>query len=199
MRKMIPVQNPDHLILPGSLHGGGLVLAHAESVPKIGTDVFIAPNATVIGRVSLGDSSSIWFGSVIRGDIAEIRIGDYTNIQDLSILHASTGIPCCVGNRVTVGHRVTLHACNVEDDCLIGMGATILDGAVIGRKSVGGAQSLVTQNTVIPPASLAYGSPARVIRDLSDEEIIHYRHYHESYARLSGERTADFDAAGDRL
>jgi len=189
---MITVQNPDHLELPDSLHGGGLVLAHVEYVPGIGTDVFIAANATVIGRVSLGDRSSIWFGSVIRGDIAEIRIGNDTNIQDLSIMHGSTGVPCCVGNRVTVGHRVILHACNVEDDCLIGMGTTILDGAVIGRKSVIGAQSLVTQNTVIPPASLAYGSPARVIRDLTDEEITHYRRYHESYIRLAAERTGDF-------
>jgi carbonic anhydrase/acetyltransferase-like protein (isoleucine patch superfamily) len=110
---MLLIQNPDQLKIPDSLHGGGLVLPHGEYIPEIGLDVY-AVQACVISRTFLCDRVNIWFGSVIRGDIAEIGVGEDTNIQDLCILHVSTGMPCIVGNRVTVGHRAILHACTLK-------------------------------------------------------------------------------------
>lgn len=147
--------------------------------PKIGENVFIAPSADVIGRVELGDDSAVWFGAVIRGDVNHIKIGARSNIQDLSMVHVthykledmSDGYPTIIGDDVTVGHRVMLHGCTIEDACLIGMSATILDGAVIGKESIVGAGALVTKNKVFPPRSLIMGSPAKVIRELSDEEV----------------------------
>jgi carbonic anhydrase/acetyltransferase-like protein (isoleucine patch superfamily) len=139
----------------------------------------VADSADVIGNVTLGENCSIWFGCVVRGDVHYISIGDRTNIQDLSMIHVthykkedmSDGNPTVIGSDVTVGHRVMLHGCTIEDACLIGMSATILDGAVIGRESIVGAGALVTKNRVFPPRSLIMGSPAKVVRELTDEEV----------------------------
>ena len=163
------IQNPAGLALPASLHGGGLVLPYLEHAPSIGEDVFIAANASVIGRTALGDRVSVWFGAVLRGDIAAVEVGEGSNIQDNSILHVGDENPCVVGRNVVVGHNATVHGCTVEDDCLIGMGAVILDGAVVGRGSVVGAGALVTQGTVIPPYSLVIGSPRRGEADFERE------------------------------
>jgi len=148
--------------------------------PKIGKYSWIAPSADVIGDVEIGQDCSIWFGSIIRGDVHFIKIGDRTNIQDLSMIHVThykkerelgDGNPTIIGNDVTVGHRVMLHGCTIEDACLIGMSATILDGAVIGKESIVGAGSLVTKNKIFPPRSLIMGSPAKVVRELTNEEV----------------------------
>jgi len=132
----------------------------------IAPGVYIAPNATVIGRVSIGSGSSIWFQAVVRADINEIRIGEKTNIQDASILHVADRHALSIGNQVSCGHRAILHACLVHDRVLIGMGATVMDGAEIGSGTIVGAHCLITKGTVIPPGSLVTGSPGKVVRRL---------------------------------
>ncbi len=150
-----------------------------DKLPELGNDTWIAPSADVIGNVVCGDNCSIWFGCVVRGDVHYIKIGDRVNIQDLSMIHVthykkadrSDGNPTIIGDDVTIGHRVMLHGCEIEPACLIGMSATILDGAVIGKESIVGAGSLVTKNKIFPPRSLIMGSPAKVIRELNDDEV----------------------------
>lgn len=139
--------------------------------PIIHPDAYIAPNATVVGNVRIGAGSSVFFGSVLRGDREPITIGDDTNIQDNCVLHEEFGHPVSVGSRVTVGHGAILHSCTIGDETLIGMGAIILNGAVIGSHCIVGAGALVTQNTVIPDGSLVYGSPARVKGRLDESAI----------------------------
>jgi carbonic anhydrase/acetyltransferase-like protein (isoleucine patch superfamily) len=138
--------------------------------PRLGKGVFIAKTATVIGDVTLGAHSSVWFGAVLRGDINRIAVGHHSNIQDNAVLHLADDFPCVVGNWVTVGHSAIVHACRVGDEVLVGMGAVILDGAVIGKQSLIGANALVTQGTKIPPGSLVLGSPAKVVRALTKKE-----------------------------
>jgi len=138
--------------------------------PRLGKNVFIARFATVIGDVTLGDHSSVWYGAVLRGDINRIVIGHHSNVQDNAVLHLADDFACLLGNWVTVGHSAVVHACKIGDEVLVGMGAVILDGAVIGKQSIIGAKALVTQGTKIPPGSLVLGSPARVMRKLSKEE-----------------------------
>lgn len=148
-----------------------LVKPFAGKRPGIAPDVYLADNATVIGDTELGAGSSVWFGAVIRGDMMPIRIGAQTSIQDNSVLHITAGVAgTTVGDRVTVGHNVILHACAVGDDCIIGMGAIVLDRARIGRFCIVGAGALVTPGTDIPDGSLVVGSPARVKRTITDEE-----------------------------
>lgn len=154
-----------------SLHRG-LIRGFRGRRPTLDPTAFVADNATVIGDVSVGARSSIWFGAVLRGDVFYIRIGDDTSIQDNSVIHVTNGQHAThVGNRVTVGHSVTLHGCTVGDQCIIGMGATLLDQAVIGDRCIVGAGALVTPGTKIPPGHLAVGSPARPKRPLTDEEL----------------------------
>lgn len=132
--------------------------------------VFIAPGAVVIGAVDLADESSIWFGCVLRGDINRIVVGAQSNVQDGSVLHVSDDHACLLGERVTVGHRAVVHACTVEDEVLVGMGAVILDGARIGARSIVAAGALVPKNMQVPAGSLVMGSPAKVVRSLTAEE-----------------------------
>ncbi|NWF65908.1 MAG: gamma carbonic anhydrase family protein [Campylobacterales bacterium] len=156
-----------------------MLLRYKEWFPKYKDRTWIAPTSSVVGNVEMGEDVSIWFGCVVRGDVHYIKIGDRSNIQDLSMVHVthykkpdmSDGYPTIIGNDVTVGHKVMLHGCTIEDACLIGMSATILDGAVIGKESIVGAGALVTKGKVFPPRSLIMGSPAKVIRELSDEEV----------------------------
>jgi carbonic anhydrase/acetyltransferase-like protein (isoleucine patch superfamily) len=156
-----------------------MIIKFKEWTPQLKKNAWIAKGASVIGRVSMGEDSAVWFGCVVRGDVHYITIGDRSNIQDLSMIHVthhkrddmSDGNPTIIGNDVTVGHRVMLHGCTIEDACLIGMSATILDGAVIGKESIVGAGSLVTKNKIFPPRSLIMGTPAKVVRELNDAEI----------------------------
>jgi len=154
--------------------------------PKIHDSVFVAEDAVVIGNVEIGESSSVWYGCILRGDVNFIRIGDRTNIQDGSIIHVSSKTyPTILEDEITVGHRVTLHGCRIESNCLIGIGSIILDGARIGRNSLVAAGSLVTPNTRVPPRSLVMGSPARVKRELTDEEVEKYSRNWKNYVELS--------------
>ena len=151
--------------------------------PQFGSQVYIAPSADVIGKVIVGDDSSIWHQCVVRADINSIQIGKNTNIQDLSILHVISDLPLVIGNQVTIGHSVTLHACTIEDHCLIGMGATVLDGAHIGHHSVVAAGALVPPGKIYPPYSMIVGSPAVVKRPLNADEIIKYGDHYKSYLK----------------
>lgn len=147
--------------------------------PVVGENSWIAPSADVIGNVKIGEDSSIWFGCVVRGDVHKIEIGSRTSIQDLSMVHVthykkedmSDGNPTIIGDDVTIGHKVMLHGCTIENGCLIGMSATILDGAVIGEGSIVGAHSLVTQGKKFPSRSMIMGSPAKLVRELTDAEV----------------------------
>jgi carbonic anhydrase/acetyltransferase-like protein (isoleucine patch superfamily) len=156
--------------------------------PRIADDVFLADHAAVIGDVEIGAGSSIWYGTVVRGDMEPIRIGRATSIQDNSVIHITHTVSgTTVGDRVTVGHNVILHACTVEDDCIIGMGAILLDRSRIGRGSIVGAGALVTPGTDIPPGSMVMGSPARVKRPLTDEERARIASSAEHYVELARE------------
>lgn len=179
------INNPANLVLPDSLYGGGLVLPYLDKKPSIGNDVFIAHHASIIGEVTLGDNVSIWFGAVLRGDIAPVKVGKGSNVQDNSVLHVGDTDPCVVGENVVVGHNCILHGCTIEDDCMIGMGAIIINGAVIGKGSVVGAGALVTQGTIIPPYSLVLGAPAKVKRDLTEEEKAHQAVFAPKYTKVA--------------
>jgi gamma-carbonic anhydrase len=152
-----------------------------RKTPKLAKGVFIAKTATVIGDVELGVHSSAWFGAVLRGDINRVVVGHHSNIQDNAVLHVADDFPCVVGNWVTVGHSAIVHACTVGDEVLVGMGAVILDGAIIGKQSLIGANALVTQNTKIPPGSLVLGAPAKVFRTLTKEERAGLKWWAEKY------------------
>lgn len=144
-------------------------------------NVIILPGARVNGDVTFGHGCSVWYNTVIRGDEAPILIGENSNIQDNSTLHTSAGHPMTIGSGVTVGHNVVLHSCHIRDNCLIGMGSIILDDAVIGENSIVGAGALVTKGTVVPAGSMVLGSPARVKRPLTGEEIEGIRHNCQAY------------------
>jgi len=153
--------------------------------PRIDPSAYVAPQATVIGDVRLGARCSVWPSAVLRGDINYIEVGDGTNIQDGAVVHLADEFPAIIGRYVTIGHLAMIHACMIEDECLIGMSATVLDGAVIGAQSLVGAGSLVTKGTKIPPGSLVLGSPARVLRALTDEERIALRESAEKYIQVA--------------
>tara|TARA_B110000211_G_scaffold209991_1_gene247745 strand:+ start:40083 stop:40607 length:525 start_codon:yes stop_codon:yes gene_type:complete len=140
----------------------------ANLVPSVTDSNFIAPNATLIGDVVLGEHASIWFNVVIRADMETVNIGENTNIQDGSILHVDTGFPMTIGRDVTVGHKVMLHGCTIGDNTLIGMNAVVLNGANIGKNCLIGANSLVTENMQVPDGHLVLGSPAKVVKALDD-------------------------------
>tara|TARA_B100000700_G_scaffold320576_1_gene418121 strand:+ start:601 stop:1107 length:507 start_codon:yes stop_codon:yes gene_type:complete len=142
-----------------------------KNVPKVDNDAWVAPNATIIGKVKLEKNSSIWFNAVLRGDIELITIGENSNIQDGSVLHTDPGYPLTVGKGVTVGHMVMLHGCQISDDTLIGIGSIILNNAKIGKNCIVGANTLITENKIIPDNSLVVGSPGRVLRKVTNEEI----------------------------
>src|SRR5688572_17236926 len=151
--------------------------------PVIGPNVYIAKTAVVLGDVTLGAHSSVWYNAVLRGDINRIVVGEYSNIQDNAVVHLADDYPCLIGKYVTVGHSAIVHACTVEDECLIGMGATVLDGAVIGAQSIVGANALVTQGTIVPPGSMVLGSPAKVVRPLTQSERDSLRGWAEKYVQ----------------
>lgn len=156
-----------------------------DKFPVLHPSVFVADSAEVIGDVEIGEDSSIWFGSVVRGDVNYIRIGARTNIQDNSVIHVSGGThPTVLGDEITVGHRVLLHGCTVDNRCLIGMGAILMDGVHVGEECLVGAGSLLTPGTIVPPRSLVIGSPARVKRELNAEEIAFLDRSWRNYTEL---------------
>ena len=149
-----------------------MILPFHGKWPKIHETAFVAPSADIIGDVEIGTQSSVWFQVVIRGDVHSIRIGNRTNIQDHSVLHCTRKrSPLKIGNEVTVGHRATLHGCTVGDRVLVGMGAIVMDDAVIGDECVIGAGALVTKGTKVPRGSLVMGAPAKVVRELTNDEL----------------------------
>jgi len=162
-----------------------LILPFGDRTPAIDPTAWVAPNATVIGGVTLGDSAGVYYGAVLRADSDDITIGPWSNVQDNVTVHCDPGSPVVVGGGVSVGHGAVLHGCVIEDDCLIGMSATVLNGAVIGTGSLVAAGSVVLENTVIPPGSLVAGVPASVRRRLSVEEIDGIRDNARRYAELS--------------
>lgn len=149
--------------------------------PRISDLAWVADSAQVIGNVELADDASVWFGAVIRGDIEPMRIGRRSNIQDMSVLHADVGMPLTVGEDVTVGHQVTLHGCTIGDGSLIGIGAVILNGATIGKRCLVGAGSLVTEGKKFPDDSMILGSPAKVVGQLTPEQLEGLRHIAQQY------------------
>ncbi len=151
------------------------IYALGDKVPCFGEGSWIAHNATVIGAVEAGRDVSIWFNAVLRGDNDPIRIGDGTNIQDGAILHNDHGVPLTIGAKVTIGHMVMLHGCTIGDGSLIGINAVVLNNAVIGKNCIIGANALIPEGKVIPDRSLVVGSPGRVIRELSDEDVEHLK------------------------
>ncbi len=148
-----------------------MIYALDELVPQLAADVYVAPNATVIGDVILAAEVSVWFGAVLRGDVERLTVGRGSNIQDNSVLHSDPGAPLTLGERITVGHMVTLHGCSIGDDTLIGMGAGVLNHARIGRNCLIGAHALITEGKEFPDGMLIVGSPARAIRPLTPQEL----------------------------
>ena len=158
-----------------------------EHTPKIDPSSWVAPNAVIIGKVELKKESNIWFNSSLRGDVEPIIIGEGSNVQDGSVIHTDPGCPVIIGKNVTVGHLVMLHGCEIEDDCLIGIGSTILNKAKIGKTSIIGANALVTENKIIPERSLVLGSPGKIVRQVTDKEIEsikgNAKHYVENFKK----------------
>lgn len=168
-----------------------MIQSFRGKIPQTDTSAFIAPDAAVIGDVRIKKHSSVWFHVTIRADINSITIGEYTNIQDSSVLHVTDEThgnhDLVIGNHVTVGHSAILHGCRIGDNCLIGMGACILDGAEIGDGCIIGAKALVTEGKKIPAGSMVMGIPAKVVRQLTSEEIAGLVRHAENYALLASE------------
>lgn len=153
--------------------------------PRIAPSAFVAPHTFIVGDVEIGELASIWPCCSLRGDIAPIRVGAHSNVQDGSVVHVADDLPAIIGEWVTIGHKAIVHACTIEDEVLVGMGAIILDGAHIGARSIIGANATVTPGTVIPPGSMVMGSPAKVKRALTPEEQAGVRVWAERYVTLS--------------
>lgn len=164
-----------------------MLYKYKDYFPDVAGDVFIAPGAHVIGRVTIGEMSSIWFNTVVRGDINTITIGRYTNIQDGSVVHTDPAYPTVIGDYVLVGHKAILHGCTVGDGCLIGMGATLLDGSRVGANTLIAAGTLVKEGQEIPGGVLAVGAPARIIRELRPDELEKMRRVTMVYAERGQE------------
>lgn len=168
---------------------------YLNQTPEIDESAYIASGAVVVGSVTVGVQSSVWHNCVLRGDINSIRIGNGSNIQDGSVIHLADNYGVKVGDYVTVGHMAMIHACTIKDGCLIGMHSTILDGSVIGEQSIVGAGSLVTKNTKVPSGSLVIGSPAKIVRSLSQQEREGLRQWAEKYVTVARIHKARFPGA----
>lgn len=157
-------------------------------IPKIHPSVFVAESADLIGKINIEENSSIWYGAVLRGDVDSIRIGQYTNVQDQTVIHADTDIPTIIGDHVTIGHSAVIHSCEIKNNVLIGMGSIILPNVTIHENVIIGAGTLIPPGKEIPSNSMVFGSPAKIIRDLTEKEInkiyessIHYKELAEDY------------------
>ena len=167
-----------------------LIITHDGITPSVPDSAFVAANATLIGKVTLGERSSVFYGAVLRGDMDAIVIGDDSNLQDNVTVHVDFGKPMTLGARVSVGHGAILHGCTVEDGCLIGMGAILLNNAVIGAGSLVAAGAVVREGFVVPPGSLVAGVPAKVLRELSDDEIERVRLNSSAYLEIAADHKA---------
>ena len=167
-----------------------MIYKYKDKTPDVDKAVFVAESADIIGEVKLGKNSNVWYNSTLRGDIAPVIVGENTNIQDNSVLHVAHNLPCIVGDNVTVGHSVILHGTEVKNGCLIGMGAILLNNSVIGENSVVGAGALVTEGKEFPPRSLIIGSPAKRVREITDEELENLKANIDEYIEL-GRDTAE--------
>jgi len=161
-----------------------MILNFEGKKPIINEKAFVAGNATIIGEVIIGEYASIWYNAVLRGDIASIVIGKNTSIQDGSVIHCDAGVSTIIGSNVTVGHNVVLHACKIGDGSLIGIGAIVLDKAEIGEGAIVGAGAIVTPKTKIPPYTMALGIPAKVVRNLTKEEVEDLKKHVKGYVEL---------------
>lgn len=157
----------------------------AAFVKRVHPSAYVAPTATLVGNVIVEEQASVWFGCVLRAEVAPITIGPRSNVQDLTMIHTDATQPCRLGSGVTVGHRAVLHGATVGDGALIGIGAIVLDGALVGEEAIVGAGAVVTQGTVIPPRTLVLGMPARVVRALQDEELVWLRSRAAHYVELA--------------
>jgi carbonic anhydrase/acetyltransferase-like protein (isoleucine patch superfamily) len=158
---------------------------HLGKTPDVARAAFVASNATVLGDVTLGAQSSVWYGCVLRGDINSIEVGEGSNVQDLTMVHLADNHGVKIGNYSTIGHSAIIHACEIGNECLIGMGATVLDGAKIGDRCIVGANALVTQRFVAPAGSMILGSPAKVVRPLTEAEQSGLRGWAEKYIQVA--------------
>ncbi|ORU00279.1 hypothetical protein D081_1373 [Anaerovibrio sp. JC8] len=163
----------------------GNVMTLADKKPELGKNVYVAPNAVVAGDVKIGDNSSIWFSSVVRGDINKVVIGSNSNIQDNSTIHTMWDTPTIIGNNVTIGHNVVVHCSKIHDNCLVGMGTVIMGYTEIGENCIIGANSFIPQNKKIPPNSMVYGNPAKLIRPLTEEEISALKESADAYRDIA--------------
>ncbi len=164
-----------------------LVLDLGDRRPRVAPTAWLAPGTVVAGDVTVGAGSSLWYGAVLRGDCARIVIGERSNLQDGVVVHVDDASPTIVGDDVSVGHRAVLHGCEIGDGALVGMGATVMSGAVVGAGAMVAAGALVTPGTVVPPGVLAAGVPARVVRDLTDDEGTHLAHNAAHYLELTAD------------
>jgi len=170
--------------------------AFGDRVPVFAPDAYVHPDATIIGDVVLEDGANVWPGAVLRGDVERILLGTQTSFQDNSVAHADPGFPVTIGRECIIGHGVIVHGATIGARCLIGMGSTLLNGCEIGDESILGANSLVTQGKKFPPRSLIMGSPAKVVREVTDEDLKPLAELHDGYARLS-RRYAELGLAAD--
>ncbi|NBK23861.1 MAG: gamma carbonic anhydrase family protein [Spirochaetia bacterium] len=173
-----------------------MLYTHNTHKPLVGKDCYIAPSADLIGNVTLKDGCSVWFHATLRADVGSIEIGEQTNIQDNAVLHVTKDQNLVVGARCTVGHSAILHACTIANECLIGMGAIVLDGSYIGEQSLVGAGSVVSPNKSFPPRSLLMGVPAKLVRTLTDEEYEKIRENTEEYAHYAQDLANGSQAIG---
>jgi carbonic anhydrase/acetyltransferase-like protein (isoleucine patch superfamily) len=166
------------------------IARNIRTAPRIAPDAYIADDATLVANVEIGPEASVWHQAVLRGDVARIVLGARSNVQDGAVIHTADDLPTIIGQLVTVGHKAIVHACTVEDEVLVGMGSIILDGARVGTRSIIGANATVKQGMEIPPGSLVLGTPAKIVRTLSDAEQDEIKMWALRYVRLSREYLA---------
>ena len=166
------------------------IAKNIRTAPRIAPDAYVASDATVAANVEIGPEASVWHQAVLRGDVAQISLGPQSNVQDGAVVHVADELPAVIGRLVTVGHKAIVHACTIEDEVLVGMGAIVLDGARVGTRSIIGANATVKQGMEIPPGSLVLGTPAKIVRTLSAEEQEEIKMWALRYVRLSREYLA---------
>ena len=166
------------------------IARNIRTAPRIAPDAYVAADATIVANVEVGPEASVWHQAVLRGDVAHVVLGAQSNVQDGAVVHTADDLPALIGRLVTVGHKAIVHACTVEDEVLVGMGAIILDGARIGTRSIIGANATVKQEMEIPPGSLVLGTPAKIVRTLSPDEQEEIKMWALRYVRLSREYLA---------